>query len=635
MPSSSAFDTPRSRTRSWGELLVTNVTLWLAAATLAGVLHLAVARTIGLGFSIFRWGWDSRDLAWKVPLGYLLVFAPVALMLAVLWAILPPRTGWKVATWAWLTLVIFSSLLLFPAIHGYASLLLAVGLAASLSTWLDRHPGATLRGARVVAALGAVGTAGLSVSLPRLRDAAERRALAALPVAPPGAPSVLLLILDTVRADYTSLNSSDAGTTPNLQRWGMKGAVFEEAYSTAPWTTPSHASFFTGQYPSIHRASWTVPLADGSRTIAEVLSERGWASAGFTANYVATRRESGLAQGFVHFEDFKTSLKEVLKSTTITQADNVVRAWDAFSMGQGIRRTLKAYGHANFEPHFSEESHDAKSAAEIREDFLRWSSELPADRPYFAFLNFFDAHAPYHPPPPFRMMFGDSAVLQNRYRGGIRYIDEEVNRLLETLDKRGTLANTIVIVTADHGEQFGEHGLGGHDNSLYRQVLHVPMMILHPRKVPGGVRVATQVTGRDIPATILDLVGVSQDSAIGGTSLAPLWAAGTPGSAGWHPSEVLAEVDQNARPGLRHRNAYSALKAVIRDSVHVIGDRKGNYEAFAYRLDPDEASNLVVTPFDTLTYGALLGKSAARHRLVWPRPVPRAAPRKPDERRAQ
>lgn len=617
-----------------GVTLATHVTVWAAASILAGALHLLTARVLDLGFSIFRWGWDSRDLVWKVPLGYLLVFAPVALFLAVLGVVLPARARWRLVIWTWITLVLFSVLLLFPAIHGYASLLLAGGAAVSLSGALAVRHAAVLRGARLVAGVGALIVTGLAIALPRLRVAREERALAALPDPPAGAPSVLLLILDTVRADYTSLYGGDIETTPNLDRWGAKGAVFEQAYSTAPWTTPSHASFFTGQFPSIHGATWAVPLVDRHRTIAEVLAERGWATAGFTANYVATRRESGLAQGFVHYDDFKTTVKEVLKSTTITQADNAVKAWDALSMGQGVRRALRAYWRADFEPHFSEESHDAKSAAEVRESFVRWSAKLPAGRPYFAFLNFFDAHAPYYPPQPYLTMFGDSSRLQNRYRGGIRYIDDEVNRMLETLEQRGTLANTIVIITSDHGEQFGEHGQGGHDNSLYRQVLHVPMMILYSPRVPAGARPREQVSGRDIPATILDLAGVAPDSAIGGTSLAPLWRDAGKRDASWRASDVLAEVDQNARDGLRHRNAFGALKAIIGDSLHVIRDAQGVFEAFAYRDDPAEVRDLVAAGGDSVPYAPLLNEPVARHRLVWPRPVPRKAPSKTATRRA-
>ncbi|MFP5355625.1 MAG: hypothetical protein ACLGIK_10840, partial [Gemmatimonadota bacterium] len=124
--------------------LATHVTVWAAASLLAGALHLLTARVLNLGFSIFRWGWDSRDLVWKVPLGYLHVFAPVALFLAVLGVVLPARARWRLVIWTWITLVLFSVLLLFPAIHGYASLLLAGGAAVSLSGALAARHAAVL-----------------------------------------------------------------------------------------------------------------------------------------------------------------------------------------------------------------------------------------------------------------------------------------------------------------------------------------------------------------------------------------------------------------------------------------------------------------------------------------------------------
>jgi arylsulfatase A-like enzyme len=604
--------------------LLTHLTLWVAAATLAAFLQLGGARILNLGFSIHRWGWDSRDLIWQTPLAYALIFAPVAIGLAILGTIVAPRTGRRLALWTWSTLVLFAFLLLFPQIHGYASLLLASGAALSLSALMRRRWPGTLRAARLLAA-GMVVPVTLAFLLPRSRAATESRAIAALPPALAGAPNVLLLILDTVRADYMSLYGAELPTTPNLERWGQKAVVFDESYSTAPWTTPSHASLFTGQFPSIHKATYTRALAAENRTLAEVLSEHGWATGGFTANIVAARASSGLSQGFVRYEDFKVTFEELLKSTTITQADNVLLAWLAIERGVGPRTALRRFVSSDFTPHFTPQAHDEKSGAEVRESFLRWSDRLPAGRPFFAFLNFMDAHSPYRPPEPYYSMFRRQPQSVDRYRGGIRYIDEQIDQLLRALESRGKLANTIVVITADHGEQWGEHGQVAHGNSLYRQLLHVPLLIMYPPKVPVGVRVRRQVTGRDIPATILELAGIPRDSAIGGVSLAALWRDGTA-----RGSDVVAEVDQNSRPMDTFANWYGPMKAIVDDTLHVIRRGDGTFEAYAYRSDPAEERELVAARGDSLPFQRLLHQVVARYKLTWPRPRPRMKGRELD-----
>lgn len=593
-----------------------HLAIWLAAAFTAGILQLALARALQLGFSVTRWGWESRDLLWRTPVGYLLVFLPVAVGAAVAGLLARTRPSWRGLLWLWLALVLFALLLLFPQINGYASLLLAVAVAMHLSPLVRSRERAVGRALRWVAVTGVL-VVTVAVWLgPGRRPARERGAIAALPAAPDGAPNILLLILDTVRGDMTSLYPGEWDTTPHLLSWSARATVFTEAYATSSWTTPSHASFFTGHYPSVHQASFTTALAAEHRTVAEVLGERGWATAGFTANLMATPIESGLAQGFVHYDDLQNSLEEILKSTTLTQADNVLRFWEALATGQGFRSAFSRFWDSDFTPRLTERAHDAKSAAEVREQFLAWLDEAPGDRPYFAFLNFFDAHAPYQSPEPYHSMFTGPRPTLQHYAGGIRYIDAQVELLLQELERRGTLANTLVIVTSDHGEQFGEHGLEAHANSLYRQAIHVPLLVMYPPAVPAGRRIDRPVTGRDIPATILDLAGVPQEAAIGGISLAGLWR-----DTAAVASEVVVAIDQNTRPVERFRNWLGPMKGLVNDSLHVIRDGAGIYEAYRYRIDPAETENLVVAG-DSSAYAALLQASLARNNLSWPPAVP-------------
>jgi arylsulfatase A-like enzyme len=604
-----SVDTRRTR----AALVLDQLALWLAAAVLAGFLHLALARAIRLGFSVVRWGWESRDLIWRVPIGYGIVFVPVAALLVLLALILGRRFPTRVPVWVWITLVLFSLLLLFPQINGYASFVLAGGLALRIVPLVTRQPELLLRSARVIGVVGGAAALLTAAVLPRIRSAAERNTIAQLPAAPEGAPNVLLLILDTVRADYLSVYNVAEKTSPRLAEWAQRGTVFDQSYSTSSWTTPSHASFFTGQYPSAHRASYTVRLGEQHLTLAEVLKERGWATAGITANYAATPIESGLAQGFIHYADLKNTLKEVTKSTTITQAQNVVRFINALRSGQSVSHAIGRFFSADFSPRFTDHAHDTKTAPEVRAQFSAWLDELPKGRPFFAFLNMYDAHYPYISPQPYTSMFKTGNGPADLYRGSIRYLDGQVDSLFRDLERRGILDNTIVIVTSDHGEQFGEHEQWAHANSLYRQVLHVPLVVIYPKAVPAGVRASQQVTGRDIPATVLDLLAVPRDSAIGGTSLAALWRDSTA-----RASDVVAEVDQNMRAVKHLMNSYGPMKAIFDDSLHVVRDGTGIYEAYRYRQDPAEVQDLVAAARDPAAFKALLEFAVRRHRLFWP-----------------
>ena len=586
--------------------------LWVAAAMLTALLTVAWGAITRPGFSVFRWGWDSRDVYWVAPLGYLIVFAPAAIALVVLSLFVRPERAFRVAFFVWVTLIGFSLFLLYPAIHGYAWFVIALAIATRLTPWLTRREGTVRR----LAGRTAVGLTALAVVAFCVvvfgRRSAERRALAALPAAAADAPNVLLIILDTVRAQELSLYGLPLDTSPFLKELGERSVVFENAYSTAPWTLTSHASMFTGKFPSRQTSSWVDPLADSEVTIAEVLREHGYATGGFTANLGATRYESGLAQGFIRYEDLKTTFKEIAQTTTITQSDNILRFWDSVRRGRGVRRAFEIFRSSTFAPNWTELTHDLKSAEEVTTSFLDWRQSIGDDRPYFVFLNYFDAHSPYRPPPKYYRMFSKTPLTLDRYHGGLRYIDDQLRRLFAELDTRGDLRNTIVMITADHGEQFGEHGLRAHGNSLYSQVIRVPLLVFHPPTTPGGVRVMRQVTLRDVASTLLDLAKVPRDSAIEGTSLAALWRDSTAVA-----STVFAELDKSMRPSQDNKNAKGSMKALINDTLHVIRAGDNSVEGYAYRADPEEKTDLAKSSAAGDAFRALLEKEVDRHGLKW------------------
>ena len=196
-----------------------------------------------------------------------------------------------------------------------------------------------------------------------------------------------------------------------------------------------------------------------------------------------------------------------------------------------------------------------KTAADINDDFLDWLSKQEKDRPFFVFLNYFDAHSPYLLPEGYDRHFGkrvetlderalledwenrpkqnlsesDTTLVTDAYDDCIGYLDSQIGKLMDELAKRGVLENTLIVITSDHGEDLGEHGLFGHGRSLYSQEIHVPLVILAPAPAGSGSGrvVAEPVSLRDLPATFVDVLGLAHESPFPGKSLAGYWKSGT------------------------------------------------------------------------------------------------------------
>ena len=324
------------------------------------------------------------------------------------------------------------------------------------------------------------------------------------------------MILDTVRAAELSLYGYGRPTTPELERWAERGTVFERAFSPASWTLPSHASIFTGRPELLLGATHWDRLGSDWPTLAEVLHGRGYGTVAFVANADWAGWDSGLGRGFEHYDDYPVSLWTAISAT---------------SFGRVIYPMLydRLPGRLQWLPGRLRLRHPVqhRSAAAISSAFLGWLDDRPR-APYFAFLNFMDAHTPYTPPdsfrnryrtpmprpasryayadrPPIRLTPTDMRPRQDLYDGSIAYLDSEIGRLLDALEQRGGLENTLVVLTADHGEEFAEHGLGGHGSTLYRLSVQVPLVLWFPGRIPAGRRVASPVSLHNLAATVLDL----------------------------------------------------------------------------------------------------------------------------------
>jgi arylsulfatase A-like enzyme len=396
-------------------------------------------------------------------------------------------------------------------------------------------------------------------------------------------PNVLLIVLDTVRAESMSLYGYERLTTPKLERRFADGIVFERAIAPAPWTLPTHVSLFTGLSPIAHHVGFDQPLVGDLPTLAEVLKESGYATAGFVGNIDNLGRHTGIAQGFAHYEDQPRTWKRILSTSLL---------------GKSVFRSLLPSVRV--------------TADDINTQLLKWLDGR-GDKPFFAFLNYYDAHEPYEVPDgafdQFRSdldkrcmipkvsidEWGTKATeaqircVQGAYDGAIAYLDDRIDQLFHELEERGLLANTMVIITSDHGEQFGERGLFVHANSLYAQLLSVPLLVLLPEPFEASGRIAQPVGIVDIPATVCAMTG-SEQGGLGGESFDRCWKERTVQEP--EVGTILSSVNTVTQRS-HWLNAKGPIHSIVVQGYHyILYTASGREELFHLVTDPAETRDL-------------------------------------------
>ena len=485
-------DTPPPR-RGAGSL-PSRVPLSPTAAVLLAFSFGLCGGYLDLSFMLFRkFCWDQegfirsgRDFPWTVPVAHAVLLLIPGAAVAAVNRLRPRFVSMRAASWLFAVLAIWAALLRLP-LYGACSLVLAAGLARPISHAVESRSWHPQRVRYTVA--GLLGLLAVLAALSSGRQAIrEHLAVAGLPPPPPGARNVVLIVWDTVRAYNLSPYGYARNTTPNLARWAREGVLYNLAVAPAPWTYPSHSCFFTGQWPFQLNSQWKFPLDAPDPTLAEYLASRGYQTAGFAANTIYCSYETGLDRGFAHYEDFPLTSRSLLGRT-------VPGKWILTNiLFRGRFHQLKWIGL------------ESRGAYGTNEAFVGWLRHRRPDRPFFAFLNYFDAHGPYVPPPGFEGRFGirpkpprdydflfsimhmDSSSLSKRdillardcYDDCIAFLDEQLGRLLDQLRRQGLLDNTVVIITSDHGEAFGDHGHFGHGPGVFLEEVGVPLVILSP-----------------------------------------------------------------------------------------------------------------------------------------------------------
>lgn len=585
------------------EVLGFGVTFGLGTGLLE--VSLRAIQRYGFGGHLFL----GRDLVWLAPLADAALFVLVAAALLLFRALLGTLPGNRGLGYAlmfgtFVFLIPLGPLLTTPRIHGVAAVLLSLGVGFQGGRILARRPDRLRRIARRAAPI----FAGLVVAGFLLvrggQWLGERRLNAGLPDPAPEAPNVLLIILDTVRATNLSLYGYGHRTTPNLERLAERGVTFESVVSTSPWTLPSHASMFTGRYPHELSADWLTPLDDAAPTLSEHFTAHGYRTAGFVGNLIYATWETGLNRGFARYEDYPVSVGMAINSS-----------WLGRWLVQRTRRLLGLDGFLV-----------QRTAGDINGAFLDWLDangvrDDVSPRPFFAFLNYMDAHAPYTPPDSLAGRFGPTrsgraladlsvrrdwsaeelAVERAAYDGEIAYADQEIGAIVAALDERGLLDETLIIIASDHGELFGEHGLVDHGNSLYRELIDVPLVIVSPGRVPEDIRIGEAISMRDLAATI-SYLATGVEGALPGNSLTRFWEP-LPSPAPISP--ILSSVSGGVRMPEWVPVSKGDMKSLVSDGYQYIIDGEDREQLFLYSPDRAEQTNVAGLPAQAARLEAL------------------------------
>ena len=385
-------------------------------------------------------------------------------------------------------------------------------------------------------------------------------------------PNILLVSIDSLRADHLSCYGHFNETSPVIDAAAGEGARFEKAMAPSPWTLPSHMSMLSSLAPRQHQVTEDhTKLRDEAVLLSEVLADAGYATAGFVSGpYV--KAIYGFSQGFDLYDDFSAVRRLGRPEQTIITSPI-------------LRKKTSEW-------------------------FKKWDRE-GREKPFFMFLHMFDVHYDYNPPAPYKMMFdpdykgpvtGIKMLNAKHFRGDvdprniehlaalydaeIRFTDFHLGKILNVLRNLGVYDDTILVITADHGEEFFEHGWMSHRRTLFDESIHIPLVMRYPSEIPAGVVVEQMVRTVDIAPTILSLAQIPKPENFGTSSLkAP------------HAERDLTGLIQNgtwgeAPPVLSFGQLHGGLSSVRSEKFKVIQRNNGKPQFYDLEKDPREQSRI-------------------------------------------
>jgi arylsulfatase len=438
-------------------------------------------------------------------------------------------------------------------------------------------------------------TAAAGVYMHERRRFPVEQAVARLSPAARG-PNVVLVTMDTVRADHTSMSGYERQTTPRLEQLATEATVYRQAYSTADATLMTHASMFSGLYPQQHGAycappayRWGRRLSNRFPTLAGILASHGYSTMAFPANSGYVVPEFGLAQGFQLFD-----VNHVIPIQP--RGDPLL-----------VRATLRSLLH-HFVPTQDFDICYRRADEVNREVFVALDEMKKKRGSFFLFANYMDAHDPYVPPAPFdhrywngsrKMTFDEylnleDAVLSGRrqvseeerrllisqYDGALAYEDSQIGRLLDRLKQQGDYDNSLIIITADHGEAFGDRQIVGHPGTVHQEMTHVPLIVKYPGSRQARVvdRPASQI---DLLPTVLATLGIAPPPGLPGVDLRTV---------GQVPPRALVATSY---PCMSEYPRFARIETgLISEGMKYIVSSTGEQHLYDLAKDPEERTDL-------------------------------------------
>jgi arylsulfatase A-like enzyme len=396
-------------------------------------------------------------------------------------------------------------------------------------------------------------------------------------------PNIILITMDTTRADHLSCYGYEKGTTPYIDKLAGESVLFKNTYASSPWTLPSHASIFTGMYPAQHNthwdyesveARWPTSLGEQYRTLAEILADNGYRTAG-VIGAPWCRSALGLAQGFAYYDEALISVLPDLRHFTLFR---FLKRWVPL-IDIATRQGLNG----------------CRIASQINKRVFSWL-EKHYQSPFFLFINYYDPHTPYLPPDQYALLFREDENYQipelerlkrhllAQYDGEIAYLDYQMGKLFEKLKELKIYDNTMIIITADHGEFFGEHDCWEHGYELYDEAIRIPLIIKYPSNHLKTGIYKKRVSLVDIMPTILNYLRLPISKENQGVDLFE------------GESRIMAEVYRHRYRSLipKYEIKYAReLQSLYLGNYKYIKNIKGQGELYDIVDDPRELNNLI------------------------------------------